>query len=259
MPERDETRIRAVVLDLDDTLVTWQTLGHWQWSWKPNGPVLPERRIRSIMHRVQHRWDRERWHALAESSSPSPPPPIPEFVAATLEEIAGHPLPVEETQAVVRRFLSSATGVELFPDARILLTHLSAGERPWHVATYLPKAVAEGALRRAGVPADRLVSWGDNLELAPLPSRAGFRGIVARVGGPARSILYVGDLFWSDYRAASRSGLTAVWLDRDNLGERTGATRVRALPEVEKWLDAPPAVAASAADEVPPPAPQADG
>jgi FMN phosphatase YigB (HAD superfamily) len=251
--DHEPTAVRAVVLDLDDTVVAWQSLPHWQWAWKPNGPVLPERRVRSVLHRAQHRWDRLRWHAYAETQEQTPAPVLADFLGSTLHEIAGRSLPAEEAQAVVRRFLSSVGGVEAFADARPLIDRVAASGRPCHIATYLPKEVASGALRRAGLPTERLISWGDEPDVAPFPSRAAFRVLVTRLGVPARSILYVGDLFWSDYRAAARSGLTAVWLDRERLGERTGATRVTDLKSLEPWLETSAVAPPSPPGNPPPP------
>jgi HAD superfamily hydrolase (TIGR01549 family) len=203
--------IDAVLFDLDDVLVPFQTPAAWQWAWRPQGPLLGERRVRSAVRRAVKAWDRRRWNGLTGRAPPADASALRAHLGATLTEIAGHPVP--ESDAVVRRFLKPAGDVERYPDAAALLERLQKAGVRTGVVTPLPEESARWLLRRVQLPESLLVGTGDPPG-APVPDRAAFRSAVDRLGVPLERVLYVGDLFWSDVRAASRAGLPALLLDR---------------------------------------------
>jgi FMN phosphatase YigB (HAD superfamily) len=231
--------VRAVALDLEDTLVPWQTISHWQWAWRPRGPVLSERHARAAIRRQVHLWDRRRWQSVVGRAPPLDVVAYRTFLSETLAAISGHPLPEAETHAVVERFLKPAQEAESFPDAFAALRALEERHIPVGVISELPAESGRLALRRAGLPESLLVMAGDAAEPRP-PSIAGFREVAKRLGAKPTQTWFVGDLFWSDVRAAARAGLTSFLIDRPGASDQVLETRIRSLAELPKLLDAPP-------------------
>ncbi len=237
--------LRGVLLDLDDTLVPWQTPRHWQWAWRPRGPLLSERHTSAAVRRQLHLWDRERWLGLVGRG------PVPDVEAyrrslsETLRAIAGFTLPAEEEHAVVERFLRPAHDPESFADAAPALRALRERGLQVGVLSDLPLETARLALRRSGLDEGLLVSAGDARGPRP-PAAAGFRAAVTSLGLGVREVLYAGDLFWSDVRAAGRAGLAAVLVDRGVTGVRAQGPRVRTLAEIPALVERPPGVDATA-------------
>ncbi len=203
--------IDAVLFDLDDVLVPFQTPAAWQWAWRPQGPLLGERRVKSAVRRALRAWDRRRWNGLAGRAPPADLTALRAHLGQTLTEIAGRPVP--EADQVVRRFLKPAGDVERYADVPPLLDRLRGAGVAIGVVTPLPEESARWLMRRVQLPETLLVGTGDPPAL-PVPDRAAFRAAVERLGAPPERVLYVGDLFWSDVRAAGRSGLSAILLDR---------------------------------------------
>ncbi len=242
MSDLEVPRVRAVVLDLDDTLVPWQTISHWQWAWRPRGPVLSERHARAAIRRQLHLWDRRRWQGLVGRAPPVDPSAYRTFLGETLTAIAGHPLPEAESLAVVARFLKPAHEMESYPDALGAVRSLEERHLKVGVVAGLPVETAKLALRRAGLPESLLLLADDSPDPRP-PTVAGFREAARRLDARPSETWFVGDLFWSDVRAASRAGLTAALIDRAGTADEVLETRLRSLAEITKLLDAPRTVA----------------
>jgi len=247
--------VRAVLFDLDDTIVPLQTIARWQWAWRPNGPVLPERHAHAAIRRELHAWDRRRWRGI---SGAEPPTTFEEYwshLRETLLAVADRPLPEEEVRAVVERFLKPAGPLEPFPDVAPAFRHLESLSVPYGIVTPLPEEVGRGFLRRAGLEGARLLATApDSL---PVPDRAAFRRIVADFRARASETLYIGDLYWSDARAAARAGLRAVLIDRDDRTPPASGPRIRSLSELPAVLSgetahAAPETAADPAGSPPP-------
>ena len=236
--EPTRSAVRAVLLDLDDTLVPWQSVPHWQWAWRPRGPVLSERHTRAALKRALHRWDRRRWETVTGKSPPVDEASYRGFLSWVLTELAGHPLAEAEATAVVHRFLRPMGDPEWFPDAAPLLKLLAERSIPVGTIAELPSDTAKMALRRASLPESL---W---LEPAPgverLPKADAYRAACARLGAKPREVLYVGDLFWSDVRAAARAGCVAVLIDRWKSASRVVGPRITTLAEVPALVEHPP-------------------
>jgi FMN phosphatase YigB (HAD superfamily) len=257
VPDPAASPLSAVLLDLDDTLVPWQTLSHWQWAFRPRGPVLAERHVRAAFRRQLHQWDRRRWTTVVGKAPEVDGPGYRSFLADLLTEIAGHPVPEVERNAVVDRFLRPAHEVESFPDAAPLVRALAERNVRVGVVATMPREAARWALHRAGLSEDLLVSSLDDPAPRP-PVGAGLRAAAAKLGAKPRTTLYVGDLFWSDVRAAARAGCTAVLIDRAGAAAHVTGARIRSLAEVPAWLDRPPEPVSAPApgpDESPPDSP----
>jgi HAD superfamily hydrolase (TIGR01549 family) len=231
--------IRAVLLDLDDTLVPWNTTLHWQWAWKPRGPVLLERHVRAAIRRQLHRWDRERWLGLVGRGPATDPESYRRFLGETLTAIADRPLPDDESTAVVDRFLKPGHESESYNDALQLVRGLEERGVKVGVVADLPAETARLALRRSGLPDSLLVVADDDPGPRP-PMAAGFRAAVDRLGCKPPEVLFVGDLFWSDVRAAGRAGMSSVLIDRPDALAKVQGPRVRSLAEVRPLVDKPP-------------------
>ena len=221
--------IRVVLFDLDDTLVPWQTLNHWQWAWRPRGPVLSERHVRAALRRSLHSWDRRRWRGLVGAEPPTDLSTLRQHLKATLSAVAGHELPEAESEAVLGRFLHPAGEIETFPDVAPALRDLTAAGVRIAVVTPLPIEVARWSLRRAQIPEPAFLLAGDDPEGPPVPAKQAFRKAVEQTGVGVDSGLYVGDLFWSDVRAATRAGLLSVLLDRTQAFPKVGGRKVGSL------------------------------
>ncbi len=237
-PPTPPSPLTAVLLDLDDTLVPWQTPAHWQWAWRPRGPLLSERHVRAALKRSLHQWDRRRWEILTGGAPPADEAAYRGFLGWTLTEIAGHPLAPEEAKAVVDRFLKPAYESERYDDSGPLLDALARRGVRVGVVSQLPQEASRLALRRAGLPETLLVPLAEGT--LPIPAAAGFKAAVAHLGAKPRSTLYVGDLFWSDVRAAARAGLVSVLIDRSDAAGRITGPKIRSLAEVPGLLDHPP-------------------
>jgi putative hydrolase of the HAD superfamily len=232
--------VDAVLFDLDDVLVPFETVAAWQWAWRPQGPVLGERKVRAAVRRSLRAWDKRRWSGLTGKAPPADLAALTQHLADTLAAIAGHPVP--ESEAVVRRMLHPAGEVERYPDVAGALARLAAADVRVGALTPLPDASARWLLKRATLPESLLVGAGDGP--GPVaPAREAFRAAADRLGAPPERVAFVGDLFWSDVRAAVRAGLPAVLLDRHDAWPDVQVGRIVALDGLEAVLaqgDAPP-------------------
>lgn len=233
--------VDAVLFDLDDVLVPFHTPAAWQWAWRPQGPLLGERRVRSAVKRALRAWDRRRWQGLTGKAPPAGLPELRAHLAETLRTVAGHSLPDAETEAVVRRFLRPAGEAERFADARPALDRLAGAGVRTGVVTPLPEESARWLLRRSGLPDSLLLVAGD--PPGPVaPDRAAFRAGCERAGTEPARTAFVGDLFWSDVRAAHRAGLVALLLDRRDAWPKVQSGRFTTLDALEATLAAGAAV-----------------
>jgi FMN phosphatase YigB (HAD superfamily) len=230
---------RAVLFDLDDVLVPFHTPKLWQWAWRPQGPVVNERRLTSALRRSLRAWDQRRWHGVTGGEPPADLAALEQHLAATLVAIAGHPLPPEESAAVVRRLLHPTGEVERYADASRALARLRSAGTSLGVLTPFPRESAEWLLKRAGLSEVPVVGAGDPPGPPP-PHRDAFRAGAAKLGAGFEETAFVGDLLWSDVRAARRAGLSPVLLDRLDAWPPARAGRITSLDGLEAALLSPP-------------------
>jgi FMN phosphatase YigB (HAD superfamily) len=228
--------VEAVLFDLDDVLVPFQTPAAWQWAWRPQGPVLGERRVRAAVRRSLRAWDRRRWRGLTGKEPAADLAALHQQLVSTLFAVSGHPLPADETEAVVRRLMHPAGEVEKFPDVAPALQRLELAHVPWGVVTPLPNDAARWLLRRVGIDQSHLMLTGEASPM--LPDRDAFRSAADRMGFPYERTAFVGELFWSDTRAAARAGLPAILLDRHEGWPKVQAGRIADLGGLESALAA---------------------
>jgi FMN phosphatase YigB (HAD superfamily) len=237
---------KAVVFDLDETLVPLYTLARWQWAWRPNGPVLPDRHVRAAVRRELHAWDRRRWRGVVGTDRAVTAGDYIEFLRSMLLAVADRPLPNDEVAAVLDRFVRPIGPIERFPDVEPALRHLAARSIPFAVVSALPVGAARPFLRRVGIDENRLPEAPS--DALPTPDRGAFKRAVAFLGVPASQTAFVGDLYWSDTRAASRAGLDAILLDRDGRVPPAAGRRIASLAELPGALSEGPAREEPAAD-----------
>jgi FMN phosphatase YigB (HAD superfamily) len=190
--------------------------------------------VHAAVRRSLKSWDRRRWLGLTGKEPLADEAALRRHLANTLVEIAGHALPTEESDAVVRRMLHPAGEVEKFPDVAPALERLRAREIRVGVVTELPAEAASWLLRRTGLASELLVA--PETEAPPLPDKAAFRTAVDRVGSVAARTAFVGDLYWSGVRAAARAGLPALLLDRHDAWPKVTHGRLTSLNELEAAL-----------------------
>jgi FMN phosphatase YigB (HAD superfamily) len=227
--------VDAVLFDLDDVLVPFQTPAAWQWAWKPQGPVLGDRRVRAAVRRALKAWDRRRWQGLTGKAPPADAAALRAHLANTLATVAGHSLPAVESEAVVRRFLKPAGEVERYADVPRVLDRLKSRSVRVGTVTPLPAESARWLLHRCGLSDTLLLSAGDG-PAPSVPDRSAFRAAADALGAPPDRVAYVGDLFWSDVRAAARAGLPSVLLDRRDAWPKVQTGRLTTLDQLETTL-----------------------
>jgi FMN phosphatase YigB (HAD superfamily) len=232
-----DRNVEGVVFDLDDVLVPFQTVRAWQWAWRPQGPVLGERHVQSALRRTLHAWDRRRWLGLTGKAPAAGAEALREHLASTLRAIAGHTVPPEEGEAVVRRMLRPAGEVERFPDVSATLERLGRAGIKVGAVTPLPLESARWLARRVGLREEILLGSGDPPGPC-VPAREAFRAAVDRLGVPVVRAAFVGDLYWSDVHAAQRAGLAAVLLDRTGAWPHVSSGRITSLGDLEGALAA---------------------
>ncbi len=231
-----DAEYRGFLFDLDDTLVPTQTVSAWQWAWRPRGPALSERHAHAAIRRSLHRWDRRRWRGLVGAEPAADLASYRQHLRETLWAIAGHSLPDGETEAVVTRFLKPTGEMERYEDALSCIQRLQGAGVTVGITTQLPSEAARWRLHRAQIPEELLVMTGDDSAGPFLPAPAAIRAALDRIRASASEAVYVGDLFWSDVRAATRVGVSAVLLDRNDAWPKVGGRRIHTLQDLESAL-----------------------
>jgi FMN phosphatase YigB (HAD superfamily) len=235
-----DTEFRGFLFDLDDTIAPTQTLAMWQWAWRPRGPALTDRHVQAALRRAQHQWDRRRWRGLVGAEPAVDLEAYQQHLRETLWAIAGHSLPGPETEAVVARFLKPMGDVERYDDVLPCFARLRSAGVTVGIVTPLPRESARWILHRVQIPEELLVLAGDDASGTCLPAAAAYRLALERIHAVASESAFVGDLFWSDVRAASRLGIAAVLLDRNGTWPKVSGRRIQGLGELESSLAAAP-------------------
>ncbi len=230
-------RIRAISLDLDDTL----------WPFPPIGARI---------ERVLDAWFREhspataamfpveRMRALRERICAEEPHLLELDPGALRRAMLEHAL--RESGGALHRlddayeaFQAERNKVEFYPDALPALARLRAK---------LPLASLSNGnadLRRIGI-ADHFLAMLHSREHGTAKPEAGFfHAACAALDVPPHEVLHVGDHPDLDVIGAQRAGLRACWLNREDAhwphADATPDLEFATLTELADWLDAQPA------------------
>ena len=230
--------LRAVLVAVEGVLAPFESVRAWQWAWRPQGPLLGERRTQTILRRAERGWDQRRWAGVVGRAAPSDQAALREHLAGTLAAIAGHPLPAAETDAVVRRMLRPTGEVERYEEVPAEIERLRASGLAIGAASVLPSESARWLLHRVGLDAVPLLAHGDD-PAATLPAPEPFRSAAGGLGAEPASTVFVGSLYWSDVRAAQRAGLRGWLIDRRNLWPHVRSGRSGSLAGLTAALREP--------------------
>ncbi len=219
------TSIRAVIFDLGGTLIDERDYNGWT----------------ELAHLLYLDFDPEDLaHAFAEVERETDTPVrvgLVEFWRRTLERASGRAVSV----AIAERFVQewgkrrdgSARPLRLFSDARRCLELLAAEHREMGIVSNSrsEESVRE-LLTHAGIQHyfSCIVSSGSERVSKPDPEI--FHRVVRRMGVKPEESLYVGNLAFTDARAAAAAGLHSVWLHRDGTGFGDDPPEITSLLEV---------------------------
>ena len=122
------------------------------------------------------------------------------------------------------------------PDGVALVEHLRAGGVPVGAVTNASRAYQEAKLRAVGLGGLPVLAAVDDLGRGK-PDPAVFHLACERLGVPPERAAYAGDELDVDARGARRAGLVGVWLDRRASGDTPGDVPVvRSLDELPALL-----------------------
>ncbi|MCI4352445.1 MAG: HAD family hydrolase [Thermoplasmata archaeon] len=244
--------LRAVLWDFDDTLVPVHTLERWQWAWKPQGPRLNERHVRASIREGLRHWDRRRWQGLLGNASAADATAYHDALRDMLFAIADRTLPEVETEAVLARFPKYPGPVEPYADVRPCLESLRARGLSMAVLVGPTGSRAQALLGQLRLAELLPHVFGETGENPAAPAAGAFLSACSKLEVAPDEVTYVGDLFWSDVRAAGRAGLRAVLLDRNDWWARVESARIRSLAELPGRLVSPSGVALDGSPGPPP-------
>ena len=227
--------VRAITLDLDDTL----------WPFAPIGA-----RVEQVLHdwlaahcpRTAERFPIERMRELRDELNAAHPHLVHDFSAMrrlTLEHAmraAGDdPAHVD---AAFEAFFAERNRVEFYPDTLDALQRLAAR---------VPLAALSNGnadLTRVGVHTHFAFQLGAREHGAPKPEASIFHAACVRLGASPYHVLHVGDDIEMDVVGAARAGLRTCWLNRDNLewphADVQPDLHFSSLTALADWLDAQP-------------------
>jgi len=250
--------LRAVLWDFDDTLVPVHTIERWQWAWKPQGPRLNERHVRASIREGLRRWDRRRWQGLVGDSPPADAGAYHDALRDMLYAIAGRPLPDAETEAVLARFPKYPGPIQPYADVRPCLEALRSRGLKMAVLVGHTGSRARELLGQLRMLESLPQVFGEAAEEPRTPAAAAFESACLKLEVTPDEAAFVGDLFWSDVRAAGRAGLRGILVDRLDWWSRVEATRIPSLLELPHRLFPPTEAPVGTASAPPPESPGAE-
>jgi len=219
-------RIRAVLFDLGGTLVDECDYVGW---------TDAARRLYLDFEPddLRHAYQEVRLEIDAE-------PPLPDRERRFLEfwrRVLGRAAQKEITEVTVAKFVatprSALSPIQLYSDARRCLDHLRGEGRALGV---ISNSTSEARVRQILNKVeildlfDRIVSSGT--EGVEKPDLEIFRRAVKRMSVEPGEAIYVGDLPYTDAKAAQAAGLRGIWLNREGFGYGEDPPEITSLLEV---------------------------
>ncbi len=160
-----------------------------------------------------------------------------EFWRRTLARAAEREVSLSTAQRFVDDVARRETPAHLFSDVRRCLDDLASEHRTLGViSNSRSEASVRRLLDRAGI-VDRFATvTSSGTEGVRKPDPEIFRRALARAHARAEESFYVGNLEWTDARAARGAGVASVWLNREGVGYTLDPPEVNSLLEVPNWV-----------------------
>jgi putative hydrolase of the HAD superfamily len=218
-------RIRAVTFDLGQTLVDLRDFGTME-------AVAREIGIELDADHLAH-WYEE---VIMENDRKGHGPSFTDFWASVFERALGEPLERARVEAFTDR-LTGRTPPALYSDTLRCLDELRRDRRTLAVVSNSP---SEASVRRLLKDVDiepyfdLVVSSGTVGVAKPDPEI--FRKTIEKLGVAPQETLHVGDLPFTDARAARAAGLHGLWLNRSGTGFGNELPEVTTLTEVPIYI-----------------------
>lgn len=218
--------IRTVFMDLGGTLVETRRLEEWgEIARRLDVPVDPDG-LAHALEEVEGEIDRH-----------PPAPPYAAYWAEILRRAAGRAVPEETGARFVAALRDLAPHVEIFSDTRRCLDELAgAGYDLGVISNSRSEEHLRELLRSVGILTYFRVLVSSGTEGVAKPDPEIFRRALARAGAAASASFYVGDLPWTDAKAAQAAGLRAVWLNRGGTGFGDDPPEITSLTELPGYL-----------------------
>ncbi|HLM70209.1 MAG TPA: HAD family hydrolase [Thermoplasmata archaeon] len=205
-------RVRAVLFDLGDTLVDTKDFDGWaELARRFYLDLDPDVLLHSYFE-VENAVD-ERPHPEGREAA------LVDFWQKTLSSAAAKPVDGETTRKFIAATREVERPVHLYSDVRRCLDTLRSERRELGVVSNsTSEASVRRILDRAGILEyfSRILSSGT--EGVEKPDPAIFRRAVERMNVRPEETVYVGNLAFTDAKAAGAAGLHGVWLNREGCG-----------------------------------------
>lgn len=221
----DRVAIRAVLFDLGGTLIDERDYAGWTELARHLYIDLDPEDIAHAFAEVERETD------APERVSPA------EFWRRTLERASGREVSVPVAEKFVRDWAAKLDTrghpLRLFSDARRCLELLSAEHRELGVVSNSrsEESVRE-ILTHAGILHHFKCIVSSGTERVAKPDPEIFHRALRRMGARPQESLYVGNLAYTDAKAAAAAGLHSVWLHRDGTGFGNDPPEITSLLEV---------------------------
>lgn len=220
------TRVRAVLFDLGGTLVDERDFARWtetaQRLYLDFGP-----------DDLAHAYQEVETEVDAEPPMPDREARILDFWRRTLARAAGKDVSASTVEKFVAAHRANPPPYELYSDTRRCLDHLRSERRLLGVVSNsTSEARVRQILDRAGILEffARVVSSGTEGIEKPNPEI--FQRAVRRLHVTPSEALFVGNLAYTDVKAAQTAGLWGVWLNREGFGFGVDPPEITSLLEV---------------------------
>jgi putative hydrolase of the HAD superfamily len=223
-------RIRAVLFDLGGTLVDERDYDGWAELARRFYLDFDPDALTHAFQEVERETDAE---PLAGDRDAK----IVEFWRRVLARASEKDVTTATAEKFVRAIRAEELPVRLFSDTRRCLEELRSARRELGVVSNsTSEAHVRRILDRAGILDyfSRVVSSGTEGVAKPDPEI--FRRAIRRMNVTPGEALYVGNLAFTDAKAAAAAGLHAVWLNRDGMEVGDDPPEIMSLLEVPLWV-----------------------
>lgn len=218
--------VQAVLFDLGGTLIDNRDIEGW-------AELARRWEVDVEVSHLAHAYD----EVLRDFDRPPPIPPFYSWWAEVLSRASGSRVPDRVGAAFVAAASELPPVAHLYSDTRRCLTDLRRdGKRLGVVSNSRSESRCRELLARAGIDGyfETVVSSGTEGVAKPEPEI--FHRAVARMGVPGSAAFFVGDLAFTDAKAANRAGIRSVWLRRDGTGFGTDPPEITSLSELPGYL-----------------------